>query len=231
MTPPDARGGRQVLAESAEQLGVPLSAAQRDQLLEYREHLLRWNAVFNLSAVRDPDEILRRHLIDCLALVAPMARVAQQRGLGGDGPLKVLDVGSGAGLPGIVLGVARPDWRIDCVDTVGKKVAFVRQVVGELGLAGVRAWHARVEQWAGDAQAPSGYDVVTCRAFASLGALVTLTGGLSSARGVWVAMKGAVPQEEIAGLPEPVAVFHVEPIEVPGLDARRCLVWMERKTT
>ena len=229
MTPPDDRGDREVLAEAAQTLGLKLTAAQCDRLLSYRERLVRWNAVFNLSAVRDPGEMLRRHVIDCLALVLPLARVVEQRGLGGGGPLRVLDVGSGAGLPGVVLGVVRPDWRIDCVDTVGKKVAFVRQAVGELGLSGVRAWHARVEQWPGD-PAGLGYDVVTCRAFASLSTLVDLTRRLLAPRGVWVAMKGGVPDDEIAALPEEVRVFHVEPIEVPGLEARRCLVWMERKT-
>ena len=229
MTRPDAAQDRQALADAAEALGVVLTPAQCDRLLLYREHLVRWNAVFNLSAVRGRDDILRRHLVDCLALVAPMLRVGRERGLGEGGRLRVLDVGSGAGLPGIVLGVAQPDWHIDCVDTVGKKAAFVRQVAGELGLSGVNAWHARVEQWSGS-PAGLGYDIVTCRAFASLPLLVGLTKELLASHGVWVAMKGVVPDDEIAALPGDVGVFHVEPIEVPGLDARRCLVWMERKT-
>lgn len=230
MTRPDGSADRVVLAQAAEALGLTLDAAQCDQLLLYREHLVRWNVVFNLSAVRDPGEILRRHIVDCLALVSPLRRVIRERGLGEGGALRVLDVGSGAGLPGIVLGVAQPDWSIDCVDTVGKKVAFVREAVAALGLSGVRAWHARVEQWAGD---PAGarHDVVTCRAFASLSTLASLTQRLLGPRGVWVAMKGAVPDEEIDALPQGLRVFHVEPIEVPGLDARRCLVWMERTTT
>lgn len=229
MTRPDTGQDCQALAEAADALGVALTPAQCDRLLLYREHLVRWNAVFNLSAVRDREDILRRHLVDCLALVAPMVRVGRERGLGEGGHLRVLDVGSGAGLPGIVLGIARPDWHIDCVDTVGKKAAFVRQAAGELGLQGVKAWHARVEQWPGSPEGAR-YDIVTCRAFASLTLLASLTERLLAPRGVWVAMKGVVPDDEIAALPEGVGVFHVEPIEVPGLDARRCLIWMERKT-
>jgi 16S rRNA (guanine527-N7)-methyltransferase len=133
----------------------------------------------------------------------------------------VLDVGSGAGLPGIVLATMRPAWSVECVDAVAKKAAFVRQAVGELGLSNMRVHHARVEQLR-----PASHDLIVSRAFASLRDFVALTRPQLDARGSWLAMKGRRPDAEIAELPATVDVFHVEQITVPGLAAQRCLVWM-----
>lgn len=179
--------------------------------------LARWNAAYNLSAVREPAQMRVQHLADCQAVVGPLRRHL------GDGRLaRILDVGSGGGLPGVVLALADPAWDVTCVDAVGKKAAFVRQVAAELGLPNLHAMHARVEGL--PASAP--YDVITARAFASLSELARLTRSLLAPGGVWMSMKGKRPDDEMAALPGDIEVFHVEPLTVPGLDAERCLIWM-----
>ncbi len=197
----------------AQQQALTLSPAQAEALAGYLALLQRWNATYNLTAVRDPAAMLSQHLADCLAVVGPLRRV---RPAG-----RVIDVGSGGGLPGVVLAVAEPAWAVRCVDTVGKKAAFVRQVAAELRLANLQALHSRVEQLAGP---PA--EVITSRAFASLADFTRLTRHLLAPGGVWMAMKGQAPADEQAALPADVEVFHVEPLAVPGLDAQRCLVWM-----
>lgn len=179
--------------------------------------LARWNAAYNLTAVREPAQMRAQHLADCLAVVDPL-----RRHLGPGRRARILDVGSGGGLPGVVLAVADAAWDVTCVDAVGKKAAFVRQVAAELGLANLHAAHARVE--ALNAAAP--YDVITARAFASVSELARLTRGLLAPGGAWMAMKGKRPDDELAALPSEIEVFHVEPLTVPGLDAERCLIWM-----
>ncbi|MFM7331625.1 MAG: 16S rRNA (guanine(527)-N(7))-methyltransferase RsmG, partial [Brachymonas sp.] len=133
----------------------------------------------------------------------------------------MLDVGSGGGLPGVVLAIMLPQIQVTCVDTVGKKAAFVQQVAGELSLKNLRGVHSRVEQMQ---TAP--FDVITSRAFASLLDFVQLTRSHLKPQGVWMALKGKQPEEEIAAVPADVSVFHVEQLAVPGLDAERCIVWM-----
>ena len=132
-------------------------------------------------------------------------------------------MGSGGGLPGVVIAALLPGWQVTCVDAVGKKMAFVRQVAGTLPLPNLRAEHTRIEQLKQPA-----FDVITSRAFASLADFTRLTVPHLAPGGVWMAMKGRAPDEELAALPAEVAVFHVEPLTVPGLDAQRCLVWMRR---
>jgi 16S rRNA (guanine527-N7)-methyltransferase len=188
------------------------------RLRAYLALLHKWNAAYNLTAVRDPAQMQLHHLADCQAVVPALRRHAAGK------PLRILDVGSGGGLPGVVLAVTEPNWDVSCVDTVGKKAAFVRHVAGELGLPNLHAEHARVEHLQ---RAP--FDVITSRAFASLADFVRLTRHLLAPGGVWMAMKGKRPDDEIAALPADVEVFHVEPITVPGLDAQRCLVWMRLK--
>jgi 16S rRNA (guanine527-N7)-methyltransferase len=141
------------------------------------------------------------------------------------GAKRLLDVGSGGGLPGVVLAVLESDLSVTCVDTVGKKAAFVRQVAAELGLRNLHAEHARVEQL----QLPS-FDIVTSRAFASLADFTALTRRHLAPSAVWMAMKGKRPEDEVAALPADIDVFHVEPLRVPGLEAERCLVWMRLKS-
>ena len=194
-------------------LGLTPTPLQLRSLLDYLDLLQRWNATYNLTAVRERDEMLVQHLADCLAVVPPLVR---QLPAG-----RLLDVGSGGGLPGVVLAVMAPTLEVSCVDAVGKKSAFVQQVAGTLVLRNLCALHARVESL----QARS-FDVITSRAFASLDEFTRLTRQLLGPGGCWLAMKGKVPEAEMAALPPEVQVFHVEPLSVPGLNADRCLVWM-----
>lgn len=191
------------------------TAAQTAALLKYLDLLERWNATYNLTAVRERAGMLTQHLADCLAVIPPVQRQA--------GPLgRLLDVGSGGGLPAVVIATLLPTCDVTCIDAVAKKVAFVRQVAGALPLPNLHAEHGRVEHLQ---RLP--FDLITSRAFASLPDLVRLTRRLLGPRGVWMAMKGRVPDDEIAALPNDVHVFHVEQLQVPGLDAQRCLVWMQ----
>ncbi len=203
------------LQADAAALGWALDPAAATRLAAFRELLVKWNATYNLTALRDPAQMRTQHLADCLAVMAPLRRHTAGR------PLRVLDVGSGGGLPGVVLAAVEPGWDVTCADTVGKKAAFVRQVAAELSLPNLHAEHARVE-----ALKTPRFDLITSRAFASLADFVQLTRPLLAPGGVWMAMKGKPPTDEIAVLPTNVEVFHVEPLAVPGLDAERCLVWM-----
>ena len=216
------------LTEVMAELGLPIVPEVLDKLLGYLDLLQRWNATYNLTAVRDPQDMLRQHLADCLAVVAPMARqLGSAPGTTNDRAsraLRVLDVGSGGGLPGVVLALLFPRWQVVCVDTVGKKAAFVRQVAVELSLRNLGAEHARVEALKGAA-----FDVITSRAFASLADFTRLSRAALDPQGVWMAMKGKTPVDELSALPGDVEVFHVEPLAVPGLHAERCLVWMRPK--
>jgi 16S rRNA (guanine527-N7)-methyltransferase len=200
------------------ELGLDLSTVQRRQLLDYLGLIQKWTRVYNLTAVRDPQDMLTQHLLDSLAVVAPLRRHT------GAAPCALLDVGSGAGLPGVVIAIACPDIRVDCVDTVAKKAAFLQQVAVALRLPNLRGLHDRVERLAGP------YDVITSRAFASLADFVTWSGAALAPHGVWMAMKGRRPEEEVAVLPAEVEMFHVEQLHVPDLEGERCLVWMRRRS-
>jgi 16S rRNA (guanine527-N7)-methyltransferase len=213
--PPDGNGLAAALQADAAALGWALEPSAAERLATFRDLLVKWNGTYNLTALRDPAQMRTQHLADCLAVVAPLRRHAAGR------PLRLLDVGSGGGLPGVVLAAVEPGWDVTCVDTVGKKAAFVRQVAAELGLPNLHAEHARVEAL----KAPP-FDLITSRAFASLPDFVRLTRPLLAPGGVWMAMKGKPPSDEVAALPSDMEVFHVEPLTVPGLDAERCLVWM-----
>lgn len=202
------------LKSGATELGLELRDAQFEQLLGYLALIQKWNKVYNLTAVRDPQEMLTHHLLDSLTAIAPLVRHTRGQ------PAKVLDVGSGGGLPGIVLAICRPELDVSCVDTVGKKAAFIQQVAASLKLPNLHGVHARVESLSGP------FDVICCRAFASLPDFVSWSRGALVEQGVWMAMKGKHPQAEIDALPADVQVFHVEPLTVPGLDVERCMVWM-----
>jgi 16S rRNA (guanine527-N7)-methyltransferase len=232
------------LQTAALQLGVTLSAEQTTALLDYMALIQKWTKVYNLTAVRNPNEMLTHHLLDSLAVVVPLRRYIDSRGaeqtaspaessapplappsapIGSAQPIRVLDVGSGAGLPGVVLAVICPELDVTCVDTVAKKAAFIQQAAVTLRLPNLRGVHARVEELNA-----TPFDIVTSRAFASLLDFVSLTKFhvKQPKGGVWMAMKGKHPGDEIAALPADVAVFHVEPLNVPGLGAERCLVWI-----
>ena len=210
------------LAQGVTALGFDLPLSALEKLLAYLDLLAHWNRVYNLTAVRDRGDMLRQHLLDCLAVVPSLQR--QTRGQ----PARVLDVGSGAGLPGIVLAIALPDAHVTCVETVGKKASFIRQASGELRLGNVDVVHARVES-----METLPCDVVVSRAFSSLARFTDSTrhhlgDSADAARTpIWLAMKGKIPIDEIAELPPGVRVFHVEQIQVPTVDAERCLVWIE----
>ncbi|TNF62463.1 MAG: 16S rRNA (guanine(527)-N(7))-methyltransferase RsmG [Burkholderiales bacterium] len=209
---------RQALLAGLRELGLSLSDAQVDQLLAYQDLIAKWNKVYNLTAVRDPREMLTHHLLDSLAAVAPLLRHTGGR------PARLLDVGSGGGLPGVVIAIACPQIEVDCVDTVLKKTTFIQQAAASLKLPNLRGIHARVESL--EAGEGAGYDVVCSRAFASLADFTTWSRAALKPGAVWMAMKGRHPAEELAALPPAVSVFHVEQLAVPGLDAHRCIVWM-----
>ena len=230
---------QQQLRQGAEVLGLTLNDIQIAQLLGYHALIQKWNKVYNLTAIRDPAEMLTHHLLDSLAIVAPLrirlAGLAYHDDGEHDGEqvggadtrasqylYKLLDVGAGAGLPGVVLAICCPDIHVTCVDAVAKKMAFVQQVATELKLPNLKALHARVETLSDK------YDIITSRAFATLLDFVTGSrAALKPETGVWLAMKAKDTATEVAELPADVAVFHVEQLTVPGLDAERCIVWMK----
>lgn len=204
------------MAAVVEAQGLVASREQCSALTLYLDLLERWNAVYNLTAVRDRSAMLKQHLADCLAIVP---HLASHRSRG-----RVLDVGSGGGLPGVVIAVMMPAMEVTCVDAVAKKAAFIRQVAGVLAIGNLHAVHGRVEAFSSER-----FDVVVSRAFATLAKFVELTRECLAPNGIWLAMKGRVPTEELAELPPDIDVFHVEQIAVPGLDVDRCLVWMRRR--
>jgi 16S rRNA (guanine527-N7)-methyltransferase len=220
-------------------LGLALTEGQQSQLLAYMDLIGKWTKVYNLTAVRDANEMLTHHLLDSLAVIAPLRRELAKLSLPSaslaaasvddevQGAVKLaqvkfslLDVGAGAGLPGIVIAITCPDVSVTCVDTVAKKAAFIQQVAATLRLPNLKGLHARVESLT------QPYDVVCSRAFASLIDFTSWSKSALADHGVWMAMKGKHPDQELAVLPESVKVFHVEQLQVPGLDAERCIIWM-----
>jgi 16S rRNA (guanine527-N7)-methyltransferase len=208
-----------VLTGAAE-LGVDLSGSQADQLVRFAALLVRWNAVHNLTAISSPTGVLSHHLLDSLAILPLISSIC------GEKPCRVLDVGSGGGLPGIPLAIARPRWRVTVVDKVQKKVAFLVQAKLELGLTNLDCLHARVE----DVEAPP-FDVIVARAFSSLEEFVRVSAHLLAPGGHWAAMKGAYPKEELADLERTmpgVRVVDAVKLTVPRLDAERHLILLHR---
>lgn len=203
-------------------LELNLSEPQVTSLLAYQSLIQKWNKVYNLTAVRDPGDMLTHHLLDSLAVIAPLRRqLALMTANAGMDAVRLLDVGSGAGLPGVVIAICCPDIRVDCVDTVGKKAAFIQQVAVTLKLSNLRGLHARVENLT------DAYQVISSRAFAALTDFTNWSVQALAPQGVWLAMKGKHPADELAALSPSVQVFHVEHLAVPGLEAERCLIWMK----
>lgn len=205
----------------APRLGLALTPTERERLLAYLALIQRWTKVYNLTAVRNTGEMFTHHLLDCLAVVMPLR---QGTGAVGQGALRLLDVGSGAGLPGVILAMLNPAWQVTCVDAVAKKAAFIRQAAAELGLRNLEGVHGRVED-AGTFRKPE-FDLITSRAFASIQAFTTLTRTLLAPNGQWAAMKANLSPEERADIPSGVEMFHVEQLDVPELNEKRCLVWL-----
>ena len=217
---------RTTLQSGLRALSLDLDARQADLLLDYLGLLQKWNKVYNLTAVRQPEEMMTHHLLDSLAAVGPLLRQTQGR------PVRLLDVGSGGGLPGVVVAIACPQIDVTCVDTVAKKAAFIQQAAASLVLPNLHGLHARVETL--NALSGPGYDLVCSRAFASLVDFTTWSGAALSPGGMWMAMKGKHPADELEALKAAapsVDVFHVEQLQVPGLDAERCIVWMRPAPT
>ncbi len=194
------------LAAGLAELGISLSEVAQRKLLAFRDLLLKWNKTYNLTALRDPEQAISHHLLDSLAILPHVA----------SGPL--LDVGSGGGLPGIPLAIARPDLSVSMVDTVQKKATFLQQASIELGLKNVVVHHARVEEMQGQ------YAQISSRAFAEIGLFVRLTRHLLAPGGRWLAMKGVRPDDELKALPDDIAVEDIVPLAVPGLAAERHLI-------
>jgi 16S rRNA (guanine527-N7)-methyltransferase len=215
------RSGEQDLRAGLKALQLELGDHQVGQLLDYLDLIAKWTQVYNLTAVRDPAEMMTHHLLDSLAAIAPLRRHLQQAGLAQGASL--LDVGSGAGLPGVVIAVCCPAVAVTCVDTVAKKAAFIKQAALALKLPNLTGLHARVETIS------QPFDVICARAFASLADFTQWSAGALAPQGVWMAMKGKHPADEIAALPATVEVFHVEQLAVPGLAAERCLLWLRPK--
>lgn len=201
------------LRQGLDALDVSLSDAQQADLLAYLDLLLKWNKVYNLTALREPDQVLTHHVLDCLAVVRPMTERMPAL-------TTVLDVGAGGGLPAVVIALACPHIQVTAVDTVAKKAAFIQTAAHRLGLPNLKGMHARVEDVSGP------FDLVTSRAFASLHDFTAWSRGALAPHGVWMAMKGRTPDDEISALPASVQVDALEALQVPGLDAQRCLVWM-----
>lgn len=209
------------LRSGLKSLELTLNDQQVTQLLDYMALIGKWTKIYNLTAVRDPAEMMTHHLLDSLAAIGPLTSYLQSAGLGQGATL--LDVGSGAGLPGVVVAICCPGVAVTCVDTVAKKAAFIKQVALALKLPNLTGLHARVESLV------QPFDVICSRAFASLTDFTHWSSAALAPTGVWMALKGKHPVDELAALPKKFEVFHVEQLQVPGLSADRCILWLRRK--
>jgi 16S rRNA (guanine527-N7)-methyltransferase len=201
------------LADGITDLSLDLEQKQHEQLLDYLALLFKWNSVYNLTSVRDPMQMVTHHLLDSLAAVPSFA-----------GAENVLDVGAGGGLPGIVLAIARPQMKVSLIDTVHKKTAFLKQVKAELKLGNVTVYTAKVQELVVEQK----FDVITSRAFADLSDFVNWSGQLLAEGGKFIALKGTAPPEEQERLPEDWKVSELRPLQVPGLQAERHLVFIQK---
>ena len=200
------------LAQGLAAMGLDLTADRQEKLLAYVALLYKWNRTYSLTALREQDKAVSHHLLDSLAIL-PLVP-----------PGSLLDVGSGGGTPGIPLAIARPDLQVTLLDSNSKKAAFLQQAAIELGLTNVSVHGGRVEQY----HPAIGFAAITSRAFAELADFVMLTRHLLAPEGVWLAMKGVMPREEIASLPGDVCLEAVHALQVPGIDGERHLVAMRR---
>jgi 16S rRNA (guanine527-N7)-methyltransferase len=209
---------RTTLLAGLQALKLDLSELQIQQLLDYQALIAKWTQVYNLTAVRDPAEMMTHHLLDSLAAIAPLRRHLQESGL--ESASRLLDVGSGAGLPGVVIAICCPTVAVTCVDTVAKKAAFIKQAALALKLPNLTGLHARVES------ITQPFEVICSRAFASLVDFTNWSSGALAPQGVWMALKGKHPADELALLPPGIEVLHTQTLQVPGLNAERCILWL-----
>jgi len=203
----------QVLVDGIEEMQLDLSGDKIAKLMDYLALLFKWNAVYNLTSLRDPMQMVTHHLLDSLAAVPAF-----------EGAQNVLDVGAGGGLPGMVLAICRPDMKVAMIDTVHKKTAFLTQVKAELGLANVTVYTMRVEQL----QVKTPFDVITSRAFADLSDFVNWSGHLMAEGGQFIALKGVAATEEQQRVPAPWKITELRPLRVPKLEAERHLVFISK---
>jgi len=200
----------QELARGIDELGLVLNPETQQKLLSYLLLLQKWNKVYNLTAIRNAEQMISHHLLDSLAVLPHLW------------PGRWLDVGCGAGLPGLVLAIARPDWKFTLLDSNSKKTSFVQQAIIELNLHNVVVNCARVE----DMRTDEKFDGIISRAFAETADFVTLTRHLLAKEGRWAAMKGT-PEQELQHLPDNVVVERIIPLHISGLNAARCLVLLK----
>lgn len=229
--PVDEADQRRRLEAGLERIGLALTGAQVDTLFAYLALLRKWNGTYNLTAIRHPDEMLTHHLLDSLAAVPALATAARATDAAAAARGRVLDVGSGGGMPGLPLAIACPDVSVRMVDIVQKKTAFLTQCRAQLGLSNAAAHWGPVEQLHDE----HGYAVITSRAFAELTDFVTLSGHLLAPGGKLIAMKGVYPQAELermeaAGMMADWQLEGVPRLDVPELDAERHLVVLTRRT-
>lgn len=201
------------LAAGIEKLGLNLDENTQQQLLAYGALLMKWNRVYNLTAIRDEASMIDLHLLDSLSILPHLAHVS-----------RVADIGSGGGLPGIPLAICRPDCEVALVETVGKKTSFLLQAKTQLGIANLSVHNLRVENF----KPAELYPAVSSRAFASLLDFVTLTDHLLAPGGEWIAMKGQYPQDELDALPPGIQLRESRRLQVPGVDAERHLLFLTR---
>lgn len=216
---------QQALKQACKELELVPSPKQELQLLEYLEQLLKWNKTYNLTAIKDPDQALVHHIFDSLSIIHSIKRELEDKKLD---EKNLLDVGSGAGLPGCIVAIMMPEVEVTCVDAVEKKVTFIRQIAGILKLGNLKAIHEKVEKLL-----DRKYSIITSRAFASLEDFANLAGDLAKPNGILLAMKGKTPNDEIQAVESRSEwkVDSVNALQVPGMDAQRCLVRLIRKGT
>ena len=202
-----------VLRDGIQEMGLDVTSEQQGKLMGYLQLMNKWNAVYNLTSLRDPRQMVTHHLLDSLASVPAFA-----------GARNVLDVGAGGGLPGIVLAITRPDMLVAMIDTVHKKTAFLTQVKAELGLSNVNVHTMKVQ----DLSVSDKFDVITSRAFADLSDFVNWSGHLLAEGGRFIALKGVAPSDERERLPQDWTVVDLQPLQVPRLEAERHLVFIQR---
>lgn len=208
---------KQLLKDGVQEIGLDLSPEQMEKLSDYLDLLLKWNKVFNLTSITTEREGVHKHLLDCLSLIPYLKKKKKPEFS------TVADVGSGGGLPAAVIAICLPDMVVHSIDAVGKKSLFVTQAASQLGLSNLKAKHCRIEN--------SGmvYDMVVCRAFSSLKTFAELTSQCVREDGIWIAMKGKLPLDEIKELPPAFQVKDLVQVNVPGLEEERTFVEFQRQ--
>lgn len=212
------KGSQDALRNGIKALNLGLTDQQTAAMECFGELLLKWNATYNLTAITNEQDVVFLHLLDSLTFVHALD---QQK----FACSRLLDVGSGGGLPAIPFAICKPECHVTTVDAVKKKTLFLRQATFELGLKNVKVIHSRIQQ-----VSESAFDIISSRAFASLPDMVSWTKHLLKSEGFWLAMKGKVPSEEISELPADIEVVQILPLTIPNCDFERNLIVLKRRT-